>query len=430
MNTQKKLLFSALVIILLLISFLTAYSDFKNDHKIINNIELVQKKLTQLTYIDNIITQLQKERGLSAIYYDNHSKKYAHALEQQRKKTDYFIKKASSQVDIKELSLKRDEAIAVINRAKISRFDAFMNYTTLIKSLLLQSEDLIFKTKNSDIKNSLIYYHSLNIMQEAAGELRGLIGGILTTKTISREEYNEIIILKRILAKHYKRIKGKIKLPLNFKKENSSTVHSTINQITNITSFNDSSLQNINIEPLQWFEKASSRVNLIRESTLQEIDYINSVIETSMNEAITTHTRHLLLWSFATITILIVISIAWMLFNRLLSEQKLLQNYKKVIDENPNSIVSKTDMNGRITYVNDNFCHVSKFTRDELIGKSHNIIRHMDVDNKTFKELWSTIQSGKTWSGILKNRSKDGESYWVDVSISPVYNDKGILVEY
>ena len=430
MNSNKKILFSSIIIVFLLIALFGAVSDYINDNKNIKNIELVQNKLMQLTYIDEIITQLQKERGLSSIYYNNKSEKYALALETQRKQTDFFIKKASKHIDTDKLSLKRQEAINVINKTEKSRFIAFMNYTKLINTLLLQSELLILQTKNSDIKNSLIFYNHLNIMQETAGQLRGLIGGILTTKTISKQEYNEIIILDRVLQEHYNSVKGNIALDLSFKQGSIKTVHSTINKITSISNINDKLIKNIDMEPLEWFGIASCSVNNIRESIIKEIQSINSIIAISMEQAQSIARRHLLLWSLGSLLITIVLVVAVVLFRKLTKEQQLLKNYKKVIDNNPNSIVSKTDKYGNITYVNDTFCDISKYKRHELIGKSHNIVRHKDTPKEIFKELWHTIKSGRTWDGVVKNRCKDGEEYWVHASISPIYDDKGELVEY
>jgi len=426
----KKVSVIILTLLFSIIALFGAISDYVNDHKRIHNIELVQDRLTQLTYIDEIMTQLQKERGLSSIYYEDKSDRYSLALDVQRKKTDFFIQKASKYIDIRELSIKRQEAINTINKAKVSRFQAFMKYTALINTLLHQSELLMLATKNSDIKNSLIFYNHLNIMQETAGQLRGLIGGIITTKTISKQEYNEIVILNRVLQKHYHSVRGNITLALSFEKESIKAALATMDKITSISSVDDDLLKNIDMEPLRWFDIASCSVNTIRESIIQEIQHINNIVTNSMQEAKSIARRHLILWLLGSLLISLVLIIALILFKKLTKEQQLLKNYKEVIDNNPNSIVSKTDKYGNITYVNDTFCRVSKYKREELIGKSHNIVRHKDTPKEVFHELWKTIEAGNTWNGIIKNRCKDGNIYWVHASISPIYDDTGNLVEY
>jgi len=92
-------------------------------------------------------------------------------------------------------------------------------------------------------------------------------------------------------------------------------------------------------------------------------------------------------------------------------------------------IISRTDLNGVITYANETFCAISGYESDELIGQPHNIVRHPDMPSATFKELWDTIKNKKQWTGVVKNLRKDKGFYWVHAIVSGVYKD-GELVEY
>ena len=83
-------------------------------------------------------------------------------------------------------------------------------------------------------------------------------------------------------------------------------------------------------------------------------------------------------------------------------------------------LVSRTDLKGIITYANDAFVKISGFSRDELIGKSHNIVRHPDMPMAAFKDLWLTVQSGMPWRGLVKNRCKNGDFYWVEAFVVPI----------
>ncbi len=83
-------------------------------------------------------------------------------------------------------------------------------------------------------------------------------------------------------------------------------------------------------------------------------------------------------------------------------------------------LVSKTDLKGIITYANDAFVEISGFSREELIGKSHNIVRHPDMPPQAFEDLWRTVKQGLPWHGIVKNRCKDGDHYWVDAYVVPI----------
>ena len=92
-------------------------------------------------------------------------------------------------------------------------------------------------------------------------------------------------------------------------------------------------------------------------------------------------------------------------------------------------LVSRTDLKGIITYANDAFVKISGFTRDELIGKSHNIVRHPDMPMAAFKDLWATVQSGMPWRGLVKNRCKNGDFYWVEAFVVPIRKN-GQIVGY
>ncbi len=92
-------------------------------------------------------------------------------------------------------------------------------------------------------------------------------------------------------------------------------------------------------------------------------------------------------------------------------------------------LVSRTDLKGRITYCNNDFIEISGFTEEELIGKSHNIVRHPDMPAEAFEDLWDTLKAGKTWSGLVKNRCKNGDYYWVKANVTPL-RENGSVTGY
>jgi PAS domain S-box-containing protein/diguanylate cyclase (GGDEF)-like protein len=106
----------------------------------------------------------------------------------------------------------------------------------------------------------------------------------------------------------------------------------------------------------------------------------------------------------------------------------LLEEYKKAIDES--SIVSKTDVSGIITYVNNKFCEISGYTKDELIGKNHNIIRNPKNSKEFFKNMWDILKNKNIFKGIISNRRKDGTIYYVDSTIIPILDYQGNIIEY
>ena len=104
------------------------------------------------------------------------------------------------------------------------------------------------------------------------------------------------------------------------------------------------------------------------------------------------------------------------------------KQYKEAIDIS--SIVSKTNLDGIITYINNNFVKISGYVENELVGKSHNIISHPDTPPELFTDLWKTISSKKIWHGQLNNLSKDGTKYTVDCTIIPIVDLNNEIVEY
>ncbi len=91
------------------------------------------------------------------------------------------------------------------------------------------------------------------------------------------------------------------------------------------------------------------------------------------------------------------------------------------------NIISMTDLKGIITYVNREFIEISGFSEQELIGQSHNIIRHPDMPPAAFEDLWQTVKAGKPWRGIVKNRCKNGDHYWVEAFVTPIVENKNTV---
>jgi PAS domain S-box-containing protein len=90
-------------------------------------------------------------------------------------------------------------------------------------------------------------------------------------------------------------------------------------------------------------------------------------------------------------------------------------------------IVSRTDTKGRITWVNQDFIHASGFTERELIGQPHNLVRHPDMPAEAFADLWTTLKAGRPWSGVVKNRRKDGDHYWVVANVTPLEENDQVV---
>ncbi len=104
---------------------------------------------------------------------------------------------------------------------------------------------------------------------------------------------------------------------------------------------------------------------------------------------------------------------------------KKIVKYLDIVDKYV--ITSTTDLKGTILNASQAFCDISGYSKDELIGKNHNIVRHEDMPKELFKELWTTIKSGKVWYGEVLNKRKDGTSYWVDTKITPQFDHNNTI---
>jgi PAS domain S-box-containing protein/diguanylate cyclase (GGDEF)-like protein len=108
--------------------------------------------------------------------------------------------------------------------------------------------------------------------------------------------------------------------------------------------------------------------------------------------------------------------------------QKMAEEYLKVLESGV--IFSKTNPKGIITHVNKAFEQISGYSKEELVGSPHNIVRHPDMPAKVYEELWETIRNGQIWKGVIKNRRKDGSSYTVESTIVPIFDPHGKITEY
>ncbi|XPV69664.1 MAG: ABC transporter substrate-binding protein [Halarcobacter sp.] len=129
------------------------------------------------------------------------------------------------------------------------------------------------------------------------------------------------------------------------------------------------------------------------------------------------------------ISIFSIIIIIIMIKNRAINRlNNKLSEYLDIVDKNV--LTSTTDKEGIIVSVSQEFCDTSGYTKEELIGKNHRIIRHEDMPKELFIQLWDTITSGNTWKGEIKNKKKNGDFYWVDASISPIFDENKNITGY
>ena len=102
---------------------------------------------------------------------------------------------------------------------------------------------------------------------------------------------------------------------------------------------------------------------------------------------------------------------------------------KEVLMKQSTILVTRTDLKGHILYANQDFIDISGFKQEELLGASHNIVRHPDMPPAAFEDLWWCLKAGRPWSALVKNRTKTGDYYWVEANVTPVFK-QGVVQEY
>ncbi|MFW3346466.1 bifunctional diguanylate cyclase/phosphodiesterase [Aliarcobacter butzleri] len=138
-----------------------------------------------------------------------------------------------------------------------------------------------------------------------------------------------------------------------------------------------------------------------------------------------TNTEYLLLLLILLFLIFFILKLKE--FKKLKKENHILKQYNEATKDS--NIISTSDLKGNITYVNDKFCEVSLYNYEEVIAKPHSIVRG-EEDDEIFQQLWETIKNKKAWYGVLKNRKKNGEFYWVNINIRPILNEEDEIIEY
>ena len=172
-----------------------------------------------------------------------------------------------------------------------------------------------------------------------------------------------------------------------------------INQKIDLGSINTSGTKLVTI-PIMEFEKSIGTIQLVFDNKFKDIDiefleFIISLMGAYINKA---------------------------------QKDEESDRYLKLIDKNV--LISKTDLDGNITEVSEQFCELSQYSKDELIGKTHRIFKHADMKDEIFINMWDTIIKGEVWQGEIKNKKKDGGYYWIDTHIAPDCDINGNVIGY
>ncbi len=400
------------------------------SNTILTQMNTLQYEILQIRNTSDLINELQKERGISSGYLGSKGSSFKEKLLLQQKSTDQAFSTFLNTQKIKQsMYLKKKQELTTVRESiynqSISNIKAFDLYSKRIKTMLDNYLKIIMKLEDIRIKNHLQGYINLSLMKESLGRIRGAFNGIFSIGKVDKKLLYRVIYAKGIHDSAERRffIIASPNIVSSYQALTASPEYHTIEK--QIQRYSQKNLEHIDIDPYVWWEMMTE---IIEKHHLLEQHYFSIINHEVEQKAKEIKIKIVLNGFIFLILSIIVLWLGLKIRNSILRNISLLNEYKDAVDRS--SIVSKTDKQGIITYANKQFCDITGYTLNELLGKSHNIIRHKDMPKKVFSELWSQILQKKPWSGIVKNRKKDGSFYIVKATISPILNHKGEIEEF
>jgi len=436
---MKKREFITLTIILIIIFiiltgnlFYIKYSNYKSLYNLQNGINISIK-------LSNLVHEIQKERGMSSGYLSSHGKKFKEELKLQRELTDkkiqdyYTILKQDKNhlaLNVKKSLLNTNRYIKSIEtiRQEIDNFNidaksAIKLFSKVNDNLLSPMVTISQTYKISEITQSMIAYTNFLYYKEQVGIERAVgTNLILSYQDIS---YQDILNFNALIVKQNTYYKIFLQYTSNafkqqYKNLSQNPSFKTVDEMQNIIlSYNKKKISQMDVN--YWFYQITSKINKLEEVDDFLSNEILEFIKLQSNNAFIEFIQFII---YSITALIIVILILYFILKLLNSKAKLENMVDKHI------IISTTNPKGVITSASSAFCKISGYSKDELVGKPHNIIRHPDVPKEVFKDMWDTIKKGQKWNGIIKNKKKDGGFYIVDAYIEPIYDFKNQIKGY
>jgi len=433
-NIKLKTKLSILIFILTLVMIYLGGMLIFSYYTKISSLNKLNERIILSSKISDTLHSLQKERGLSCGYVVNKNQKFKKELILQRKQSNKNIKNLQTILNTMPCSeFKKSTKKLLLNISKLDKerlkidnynlsYNEVIKFYSNINTILLNIITDISKNSHIPIltQNILAYLNFLHLKEnmgiERANGVTICSKNILTkktlielTNTLSIEKQNENQFLQyasKDVKQYYNKV-IKSKPFLEVKKMRETILYKNLTKE--------------HLDSKIWYETVTKSLNILDDVGRFIKDETRKNIALQLKKANKT---------FIGITLLTLISIVLfvyllLLFLKLADKERRLRT---VLDRY--IISSVTDTKGKIIDVSEAFCKISGYSRDELIGSNHNIVRHPDMPKKAFKELWETISQGKSWNGKVKNLRKDGSFYWVYANIEPLFDKYGNIEAY
>jgi PAS domain S-box-containing protein len=354
-------------------------------------------------------------------------------------KSIYFFKNINS----RDFSYLSNDLISIrkkVDAFNVSTHEVTKYYTKHIETLIDFTKKMPSMINDRENRNLIQAYSYLLASKESLGQIRAKLNQVLIIKSFSDADF---IFVSEQLHNYSSNLDRFEKTLFDYKKLVNFYRKSLDNFSTQETfKIIDSALKNrdtldLGVDASYWFENSTKTIDILKEVEDKLFTILYKTINAEINSIVFTMTV-IVFFLFLMITAVIFFTITSVkkilsLTNKFSEDFEdsltLLEQYKATVDKS--FIVSKTDPKGIITYANETFCKISGYSEDELVGKSHNIIRHPDMPDEIFEDMWHTIKELKQpWSGEVKNRARDGSYYWMNTFIHPILDKEGNVIEY
>ena len=430
-KVKNKIEFVIPLVILLVVFVILTVSLMSIKYSKIQSLEEIEEHIILATKLSKLLHETQTERGLSIGFISSKGLKFKDDIAPQREKTDREAKELNRFIKVVNIdnpnivnalsgAIKEIDKISIIrekiDKLNISTKDAINVYIGINETILLTIVEISKISQFPVISQNIIAYSNFLYYKENAGIERSVGTAIISNKAPKQMEIihlNTIMVKQVIYRKMFlKYISDRSKL-YSEKAYEEKHLRNIDNMRTMMLSGNILAISHLSTD--FWFDNITKKIN-----RLKEIDkHISDNILVYIKKELSSVKWNLFLFILFNIASVIIFVSMILLISHLMKSEKRL---KKLIDKY--IIISTTDKKGIITDASEAFCKMSEYTKKELIGKPHNIIRHPDMPSEAFATMWKTIKQGKVWNGTVKNLKKDGGYYWVEAHIEPLFDKK------
>ena len=411
------------IFLLGLLFFILIFDLIRHDFNEYENLNTMKENVIVSTKISALVYEIQKERGLSIACLVSKKENFREILEKQRKKTDVTLLRMNNKIYDKTMYINKIQKIREeIDENRLTSNDILSYYSNLNDKLLSTIIQIAQSSTYPEITRELTAYSNFLFSKELLGIQRAIGIEIISFPKLNKKkilEFYSLIVRQKQYINQLKKFS-----PPQYKEQYEKIIHKmsqtkieTMQDI--ILSFNQTKINTLDMKI--WFAVMSEKIDHL---TLFE-NYISGEIISSIENEISN-----LMYPLGFNVFLNLMNV-FLFFLIVIFILRLIKNEKKLQELTDEYIISShTDKKGIITSVSKAFVKISGYSKCELIGHPHNIVRHPDMSKDTFRNIWQTLKNGDVWEGDVKNRTKDGGYYWVKSSIIPEFDSKNNIIGY